>query len=217
VFREGYYDTGDLGMKDSRGHLVMTGRKQTFVDVAGQKVDVVEVEEVLQSHPQVREAAAVPVEVPGVGTLIKAVVVTEAVCGEADSQAFCRERLATFKVPRLVEFREALSRSPLGKVLKSELGEVGAYPADAGPVDVGCVEQLAARIREQAALTLQCEPAALTDSESFHDMGFDSLRAAELHQRLVNLTGLPLSITVLWNYPSIDALATEVWAQFRAK
>jgi long-chain acyl-CoA synthetase len=217
VFRDGYYNTGDLGMRDARGHLVMTGRKQTFVDVAGHKVDVGEVEEVLQSHPRVREAAVLPVEVPNLGTLIKAVVVAEAECGQADILAYCRERLAAFKVPRLVEFRQSLPRSPLGKILKSELGDAGPHLEGASAGAFKHVELLAVQIREQAALCLQREPASIARSASFHSMGFDSLRAAELHQRLVKLTGLPLSITLLWNYPSIDELAAALSVQIEAR
>jgi long-chain acyl-CoA synthetase len=226
VFRAGYYNTGDMGKRDARGHLVMTGRKQTFVDVGGHKVDVDEVEEVLQGHPQVREAAALGVDVPTLGTLIKAVVVTDSACREVDILSYCRERLAAFKVPRLVEFRDALPRSPLGKVLKSELGDGGAYLASASPADFDHawravahdgrarqIELLAVQIQEQAALSLQCEPASIVRSASFQDMGFDSLRATELSLRLVKLTGLPLSITVLWNYPSIDGLAAALWTQ----
>jgi long-chain acyl-CoA synthetase len=230
VFQGGYYNTGDLGMLDTRGHLMMTGRKQTFVDVGGHKVDIAEVEEALQGHPLVREAAALAVEVPHLGTLIKAVVVAANACREGDLLAHCRERLAAFKVPRLVEFRDALPRSPLGKVLKSELGAVGDYLAGVRQAEFARawqaaakegkarqIELLAARIREQAAQCLQCESASLDGSAPFQEMGFDSLRATELHLRLVKLTGLPLSISVLWNYPNIDALAGALRAQLTAE
>ena len=223
VFRDGYYNTGDLGKLDARGHLILTGRKQTFVDVGGHKVDLGEVEEVLQSHPQVREAAALGAEVVNLGTIIKAVVVTEGACEEADVLSYCRERLAAFKIPRLIEFRDALPRSPIGKVLKSELSEVPTYEfAQVGKafVNEGRARQtdlLAAQIQEQAALTLQREPASVARSAPFQKMGFDSLRAAELHERLVKLTGLPLSITLLWNYPSIDELAGALWTQMNAR
>jgi long-chain acyl-CoA synthetase len=226
VFRDGYYNTGDLGKKDVRGHLVMTGRKQTFVDVAGHKVDIGEVVEVLQGHPQVREVAALAVEVPNLGTLIKAVVVPADGCREGDILSYCRERLTAFKVPRLIEFRDVLPRSPLGKILQSELAEAGsffasvsqtafsrAWKAVANEGRARQIDLLTAQIQEQAALSLQCEPASLSRSTPFQHMGFDSLRATELALRLVKLTGLPLSITALWNYPSIDELAAALWAQ----
>jgi long-chain acyl-CoA synthetase len=219
TFRDGFYDTGDLGKLDSRGNLIMTGRKQTFADVGGHKVDVSEVEEVLQSHPRVREAAAVGVEAGNLGTVIKAVVVADGGCDEALILAHCRQRLAAFKVPRLVEFRDALPRSPIGKVLKSELVGDRAFLTDSVRREPALpnVDSLAEQIREQAALCLQHEPTSLARSASFQSMGFDSLRATELHLRLVKLTGLPLSISVLWNYPSIDELAAAIWDEMNAK
>jgi long-chain acyl-CoA synthetase len=226
VFRDGYYNTGDMGKRDARGHLVMTRRKHSFVDVGGHKVDLGEVEEALQCHPRVREAAALGLDVPHLGTLIKAVVVTNQPCGEADILSHCRERLAWFKVPRLVEFRDSLPRSPLGKVLKSELGDLGPYLDSVNPAEferawravekqgrAPQIELLSTQIQEQAALSLQRESASMSRSATFQSMGFDSLRAAELHFRLAKLTGLPLSITTLWNYPNIDEFATALWAQ----
>jgi long-chain acyl-CoA synthetase len=202
----------------------MTGRKQTFLDVGGYKVDIVEVEEVLQSHPHVREAAVLGVEVPQVGTLIKAVVVTDGLCSEADILSYCRQHLVRFKVPRLIEFRSELPRSPMGKVLKSELGDAAAYLRDVDPIEFERAWQEAARkgrarqiallathLQQQAALTLQREPKSIPRSAPFVSMGFDSIRAAELYHRLLKLTGLPLSITLLWNYPTIDELAAALW------
>jgi long-chain acyl-CoA synthetase len=214
VFRDGYYHTGDVGKLDARGHLVLTGRKQSFVSVGGHKVDVGEVEEVLLSHPGVREAVVLEVEVSELGTLLKAVLVAQGPCPAAEVLAHCRQHLAAFKVPRVVEFRAELPRSPLGKVLRSELGGAAVvFPSGRAATDP---DQLTALIQEQAALCLQCEADALGRSASFESMGFDSLRAAELHLRLVKLTGLPLSITLLWNYPSIDRLAAALWARMQA-
>ncbi len=229
VFRNGYYNTGDLGKIDARGHLVMTGRKQTFVDVGGHKVDIAEIEEVLQNYPQVREAAALGVEISGLGTVIKAAVVTEGGCREADLLTYCRERLAPFKVPRLIEIRGTLPRSPLGKVLKAELGDVTAFLDRVRPADFQRdwrsvakksreqqIEMLAVHIASQAAASLQCDATSLPRSMPFQSMGFDSLRVAELQQRLAKLTGLPLAVTTLWNHPSIDALAEALWERMNA-
>jgi long-chain acyl-CoA synthetase len=226
VFRDGSYNTGDLGMLDARGHLVMTGRKQTFVEVGGYKVDLSEVEEVLRGCPGVTDAAAVGVAVPELGTLVKAVVVADEPCTEADVLAYCGERLAAFKVPRLVQFRDALPRGPLGKVLRSELDGIGDYPTGANLADFERdwsavadrepsqqMEFLAAQVREQVALTLQCEPRSVDRSTSFRDMGFDSLQATELHLRLLKLTGLPLPISLVWNHSSVAELAAALLAQ----
>jgi long-chain acyl-CoA synthetase len=215
VFRDGFYDTGDLGLKDGRGNLVLFGRKKSFVDVGGHKVAISEVEEVLEGQPDLREAAVLPVQAPHLGTLLKAVVVPRGPCTESDILAFCRARLPAFKVPRLIEFRESLPRSPIGKVLKSELAALGSFldPVSAIPCDQ---QDMAEQIQELAALCLQREPALISRSAPFRDLGFDSLRVAELHQRLVKLTGFSQSITVLWNYPTIDELAGALWAVMQA-
>jgi long-chain acyl-CoA synthetase len=226
IFQEGCYNTGDLGVLDARGHLVMTGRKQTFVEVGGYKVDLSEVEEVLVAHPRVREAAAVGVEVPELGTLIKAVIVADGPCEEADILAHCGGRLAFFKVPRLVQIRDALPRGPLGKVFKSELGGTGDYPAGAcradferawlAVADQGAAQRLdflAGQVRQQAALTLRRPATSIERTASFRDMGFDSLLAAELHLRLSKLTGLPLSISMLWNHPTVEQFAAALLAR----
>jgi long-chain acyl-CoA synthetase len=224
VFREGFYDTGDVGRLDARGHLVLAGRKQTFIEVGGYKVDLSEVKEALRDHPRVREAAAVGVDVPELGTLVKAVVVADGPCGEEEIVAHCAGRLAPFKVPRVVEFRDVLPRGELGKVLKAELGGVGDYPAgvsrdaferswQALAAERPRLAFLAACIWEQVALTLRRGVEEIDGSAPFRDMGLDSLLSAELHLRLSKLTGLRLPITALWNHPTIDQLAAALLAR----
>lgn len=128
AFREGRFFSGDLGMLDASGRLTLTGRKKIFVSTAAGKVDPVEVERCLGSHPGVREVVVVGVEARGRDELVKAVVVAEG-AGTPDAQAalrreliaLCRQRLAEFKVPRRIEFRGEIPKSPLGKVLRKYL------------------------------------------------------------------------------------------------
>lgn len=122
AFRDGRYFTGDLGRLDADGLLYLTGRRKLLIEVGGYKVDPVEVEDVLTAHPQVAEAVVVgvPGEVPGEETL-KAAVVRSGKVADQELTAFCRERLANFKIPRVIEFREEIPRSPLGKVLRKYL------------------------------------------------------------------------------------------------
>jgi len=83
----------------------------------------VEVENVLTRHPQIAEAAAVGVSHDVLGQVVKAVVVPErgAELAEREVKRHCTEHLASFKVPQVVEFRDALPRNPSGKVVKREL------------------------------------------------------------------------------------------------
>ncbi|HKJ24364.1 MAG TPA: AMP-binding protein, partial [Myxococcota bacterium] len=118
---EGWFATGDLGRIDEAGRLWITGRTKLFIDSGGQKVDPVEVEDTLVAHPDVREAAVVGVPDPRRGEEIRAFVVAERPVAPQALVAHCRERLAPFKVPRRVELRDALPRSPLGKLLRGRL------------------------------------------------------------------------------------------------
>ena len=124
AFREIGYFSGDRGRLDEAGRLFITGRKKLLIDVAGDKVDPIEVEDVLAVHPKVSEVVVVGVasEVAG-EQLIKAVVVPRRECQERELIRYCKERLADYKVPQLVEFREEIPRNPAGKVLRGYLVE----------------------------------------------------------------------------------------------
>ena len=214
VFRGGFYDSGDVGRLDERGRLVLTGRKQTFFDVGGHKVDLAEVEDVLRGVPKVRDAAAIGIEVPRLGGVIKAVVAAAETCRETEILDHCRRHLAAYKVPRLVEFREMLPRSPLGKLLRKELADAPAWLADVPSLDdlarlppAGRKDWLAERIREQVATVLGLVPAAVPRDVPFQGLGFDSLRVIELQERLSRMAGMALSVITLWNHASVDAYA----------
>lgn len=122
AFREGWYFTGDLGRLDEEGMLYLAGRKKLLIEVGGYKVDPIEVQDVIEAHPSVDEAivVGVPGKVEG-EELVKAVAVPGGECDERELIAFCRERLANFKVPQVVEFRDEIPKSPLGKVLRKYL------------------------------------------------------------------------------------------------
>jgi long-chain acyl-CoA synthetase len=121
-FRDGRFFTGDLGRLDEHGLLYLEGRKKLLIEVGGYKVDPIEVQDVISAHFAVTEAIVVGTagEVEG-EEIVKAVVVPSADCDEGELIAFCRERLANFKVPRTVEFRDEIPKSPLGKVLRKYL------------------------------------------------------------------------------------------------
>src|SRR5215213_7318505 len=122
AFRDGFFLSGDLGQLDDQGRLTITGRKKLLIEVGGYKVDPIEVEDVVVAHPSVAEAVVVGVETKVQGEeLVKAVVVPRAEMDERDLIGFCQQRLANFKVPQVVEFREEIPKSPLGKILRKYL------------------------------------------------------------------------------------------------
>lgn len=123
AFREGRYFTGDLGRIDADGMLYIEGRKKLLIETGGFKVDPIEVEAVLLDHPAIAEAVVVGVDTDVAGEQrVKAVLVPTGSEPEAREMIlYCRERLANFKVPQEVEFRDEIPKSPLGKVLRKYL------------------------------------------------------------------------------------------------
>jgi long-chain acyl-CoA synthetase len=122
AFPDGAFRTGDRGRLDEAGRLWITGRRKRLIDVSGEKVDPVEVEDVLAVHPRVREVVVVGAASGVQGEeVVKAVVVADGACGERELVRFCRERLADYKAPRSVEFRDAIPRGSAGEVLRKYL------------------------------------------------------------------------------------------------
>jgi long-chain acyl-CoA synthetase len=121
AFKNGAFYTGDLGKKDEDGYLFITGRKKIFIDTGGRKVDPIEIEDVLMIHPKVQEAVVVGAKRSDGEEIIKAVLVLKEACDEYEIFVHCKERLAEFKVPKIVEFRDEIPKSPLGKILRKNL------------------------------------------------------------------------------------------------
>jgi fatty-acyl-CoA synthase len=124
----GWFHTGDLGSLDAEGNLHFVGRLKDVIKTAGVNVAASEVEEALRRHPRVRGAYVVGVPHPTRGENVAAFVVPDGAVSADELLAFCRERLATYKVPRHVFLRtEAeLPAAGSGKVLKARLREEAA-------------------------------------------------------------------------------------------
>ncbi len=125
VDADGWLHTGDIGRLDPRGYLTITDRLKDMYICGGFNVYPAEVEQVLATLDGVAESAVIGVPDARLGEVGKAFVVTRPGCGldAADILAYCRERLANYKVPRQVEFRADLPRNPAGKPLKRLLRE----------------------------------------------------------------------------------------------
>jgi acyl-coenzyme A synthetase/AMP-(fatty) acid ligase len=122
VVRDGWLYTGDLARRDADGFYFLEGRRTLQLNVGGLKVAPEEVEAVLERHPGVREAAVVGQPDALRGEVVRAIVVPGMpVPTVAELQRFCRANLAAHKVPRRIEFRDSLPRSPIGKVLRHRL------------------------------------------------------------------------------------------------
>jgi long-chain acyl-CoA synthetase len=123
--RPGWFYSGDIGFMDEEGYFHITDRKKDMIISGGYNVYPADVEAVLFEHPAIREAAVIGVPDEVWGETVKAFVVLkegESVTAE-QIIAFCRERMANYRAPRLVEFRDDLPKSIIGKVLRRELRE----------------------------------------------------------------------------------------------
>jgi long-chain acyl-CoA synthetase len=122
IAKNGYLYTGDIGKKDRKGNLYIVGRKTSFINVAGAKVDPVEVEEVIRKYPGIKDVAVLGYQDKLRGEVVKAVIVSNGAALDKKSiLKYCRNKIADFKVPRIIEARDKLPRSPLGKLLKGYL------------------------------------------------------------------------------------------------
>ena len=122
AMRDGWLRTGDLGHIGPDGYVTITDRKKDMILVSGFNVYPTEIEEVVSAHPGVLECGAVGVPDARSGEVVKVVVVRKdpALTAE-DVIAHCRGQLTGYKIPHVVEFRTALPKSPIGKILRREL------------------------------------------------------------------------------------------------
>jgi long-chain acyl-CoA synthetase len=126
AFRDGSFRTGDIGYQDSEGYFYILDRLKDMIVTGGENVYSGEVEAVIYAHPAVREAAVFGIPDPKWGEVVMACVMLkpESTLTADDLIAFCRKSLASYKIPRRVEFSEAeLPKSGSGKILKRVLRE----------------------------------------------------------------------------------------------
>lgn len=125
ALRGGWFHTGDLATLDPEGYLRIVDRKKDIIISGGENISSAEVEGALYAHPAVLECAVIAVPDAHWGEVPKALVVLK--LGSAVSAeeliAFCRGRLAPFKVPKSVEFRSEFPKAGTGKILKAQLRE----------------------------------------------------------------------------------------------
>ncbi|MEU7884572.1 long-chain fatty acid--CoA ligase [Microbispora bryophytorum] len=123
VMKDGWFRTGDVARRDEDGYYFIVDRAKDMIIRGGFNVYPREIEEVLMTHPAVSLAAVVGVPHDSHGEEVKAYVIRKpgATTTEEELVAWCRETMAAYKYPRIVEFRESLPMTATGKILKREL------------------------------------------------------------------------------------------------
>ena len=119
---DGFFRTGDIGVMDERGYFRIVDRKKDMILVSGFNVYPNEIEDVITQMPGVLECAAVGVPDAKAGEAVKVVVVRkDPHITEADIRTYCEANLTGYKRPKVVEFRDELPKTPVGKILRREL------------------------------------------------------------------------------------------------
>jgi acyl-CoA synthetase (AMP-forming)/AMP-acid ligase II len=121
----GWFHTGDGGSLDDENYVIISDRKKDVIITGGENVSSIEVEDAVFSHPAVAEVAVIGVPDEKWGEMVTALVVVaegETVTGE-EIIAHCRGKIAGYKIPKRIEFRDELARTATGKIQKFKLRE----------------------------------------------------------------------------------------------
>ena len=125
VMRGGWFHTGDMAVIDEEGYVLIVDRKKDIIISGGENIASIEIETAVYAHPAVLECAVIAIPDEKWGEVAKALVVVKP--GQSltadELVAHCRGRLPGFKVPKSVEFFDALPKGGTGKILKKELRE----------------------------------------------------------------------------------------------
>jgi long-chain acyl-CoA synthetase len=122
---DGWLHTGDIGQMDEDGYLYIVDRKKDMIIAGGFNIYPREVDEILYQHPKVAEGVTVGIPDDYRGETVKAFVVLKPgqQCTDKEIIDFCKLKLAAYKVPKMVEFRESIPKSSVGKILRKTLSD----------------------------------------------------------------------------------------------
>lgn len=130
ILQQGWLRTGDIARMDKDGFFFIVDRKKDMILVSGFNVFPNEIEDTLAKHPKVLEVAVVGVPHKTAGEVVKAFVIPkDESLTEKELKSFCRDQLASYKIPRSFEFRKTLPKTTVGKILRRELRQLTQSPA----------------------------------------------------------------------------------------
>jgi acyl-CoA synthetase (AMP-forming)/AMP-acid ligase II len=209
AFASDWFETGDQGFFDNDGYLFLVGRKQDIINTGGEKVAPREVEEVLQEHPAVAEAAAfaVPHVTLGEDVMCAVVLQPNAAATAKEIRQFVIGRIAEFKVPREVLIVSELPKGPTGKIQRAalalQLGLTTVRKTFVAPRTR--LEKMLARCWAEI---LQLEQVGIHDD--FFALGGDSLLAASVLSQICDITHIELEVSRLFEAPTVAEMAQHL-------
>jgi amino acid adenylation domain-containing protein len=226
--RDGWFHTGDLAYRDKEGYFFVVGRSKELIIKGGVNIAPKQIDEVLESHPAVLEAAAIGVPDRYVGEDLVAFVVLRSgmTSNERELLVFCESRLGHFKTPTRVHLVADLPKGPSGKVQRLKLQEKAAQPAAAAAGSAGGESAIrnngqASQPNGQATPTpieqtitttweeLLKQPQVDVDT-NFFSLGGHSLLAIQCVSRLRDKLPVNLSLSDFFEHPTIAGQATLI-------
>ena len=205
-FRDGWFRSGDLGHFDGEGYLYLSGRLKDMINRGGEKVSPHEVDQVLLAHPSIADAAAFAIPHPSLGEDVAAAVVLNpgASASGDDIGAWLRERLAFFKVPRVVHFVERIPRGANGKLQRAALGRTlgGEVAVAAGRTGFVPPESPVARILARIWSNI-LKNDAIGVNDDFFALGGSSLKAASFINELQQRWGDTIYVSSVFDAPTV--------------
>ena len=228
VDAEGWFHTGDLAYQDKDGYFFVVGRSKELIIKGGVNIAPKQIDEVIESHPAVLEAAAVGVPDRYVGEdLVAFVVLRSGMTGnERELLSFCERRLGPFKTPTRIHFVADLPKGPSGKVQRLKLQEKAAQPAAPGSDTTVRGNGIAAPTHARTELTPIEETITATWAEllkqpqvdmhsNFFSLGGHSLLAIQCVSRLREKLPVNLSLSDFFEHPTVAGQAALIRQRLR--
>jgi long-chain acyl-CoA synthetase len=123
ALNNGWFLTGDMGFQDSQGYFYLVGRKNELIKRGGERIAPQEIENVLGSHPKILESVVIGISDPYWGQEVKAFIMMKPgeILTKENVCSYCQKKLASYKCPKIIEFRESLPRNLMGKIDRLQL------------------------------------------------------------------------------------------------
>lgn len=217
-FIDGWFKSGDIGSIDEDGFLTLHGRKDDLINRGGEKISPLEIDEALQRHPAIAEAAAFSVPHSRLGEDVAAAVVLRPsmTATSIELRRYLQDKLAPFKVPGQIIFRDQLPKGKTGKILRRQIGhsleeKAAVETTTTAPRldETPAINILINQLTELWERLLKKSPVSIDDD--FLNEGGDSLLAMEMLCEVERLTGQTIPSSVLFEARTIRQLATTLY------
>ena len=202
-----WFRTGDEGYLDEEGFLFLSGRIKEIINRGGEKISPQEIDREITGFPGIQDAAAFAVKHETLGEDVALAVVSPRGIDENALREYLSERLARFKVPRLIYYLDSLPRNRSGKILRHQLSQQFDKQAEQNLSPLPETEPALSIARIWQKI-LRLERVGLQDN--FFDLGGDSLSALSFLQELKHSFACEIHVTSLFTYPTLESFAEHL-------